>query len=182
MSLPMPMYRDLFLCEEVSNDSVKPIINAIFNINNDDELKSQDYKDWERKPIRLFINSPGGSVYDGLALFDAIKRSKTPVHTIAIGHAMSMGFWLFLAGHKRFVGEHSTLMYHDISLGCWDKIEGIKQEVAESERLRTMLTNIVVSETIIDEQTLNDYNNRKAEWYIAAEDAIRLKIANGYYK
>lgn len=182
MSLPMPMHRDLFLCEEVTNDSVKPIINAIFNINNDDDLKSQDYRDWERKPIRLFINSPGGTVYDGLALFDAIQRSKTPVHTIAIGHAMSMSFWLFLAGHKRFVGEHSTLMYHDISFGCYDKIEGVKQEVAECERLHKMLTSMIVAVTTIEEETLTDYDNRKAEWYISAEDAIRLKIADGYYK
>ena len=92
MSKPQEQYRKILLSDNISALSVKDIITKIMDINYDDDLKEADYKDWERKPIKLFINSFGGSVYDGLSLVDIIKQSKTPVHTISIGSSMSMGF------------------------------------------------------------------------------------------
>ena len=106
--------RDFLLSDRISQGAVKDIIKDIFEINFDDDEKEEIYKDWERKPIQLFINSYGGSVYDGLALIDVIKRSKTPVHTVCIGSCMSMALWVWLSGAKRFVGESTTLMFHDV--------------------------------------------------------------------
>ena len=115
--------RDLLLSDRISQGTVKDIIKDIFEINFDDDEKEEIYKDWERKPIQLFINSYGGSVYDGLALIDVIKRSKTPVHTVCIGSCMSMALWVWLSGAKRFVGESATLMFHDVILFAYDKTE-----------------------------------------------------------
>lgn len=75
----------------------------------DDSEKEKIYKDCERTPIKLFINSYGGSVYDGLALIDVIKNSR------------------------------ATLMFHDISTFAVDKTEGIKQELNEMLRLQQMV-------------------------------------------
>ena len=108
--------REIFISDRISQGTVKDIIKDIFDINADDDQKEKIYKDWERTPIKLFINSYGGSVYDGLALVDVIKRSRTPVHTICIGSCMSMALWIWLAGEKRLVGELSTLMFHDLSV------------------------------------------------------------------
>lgn len=182
MSIPKETYRNLLLSEDISASSVKNIIEQINLINNDDDGKEEDYKDWERKPIKLFINSFGGSCYDGLALIDIIKQSKTPVHTISVGSSMSMGFWIYLAGHKRYVGEHATLMFHDVSMWVADKTEGIKQELNEMLRMSKMFCNEIVSTSMVKQETLDDYINRKAEWYIPAEEAIKLKLADGYYK
>lgn len=85
MSKPEMYYRNIILSENITSESVKSVLETIMQINWDDEQKEADYKDWERKPIKLFINSFGGSVYDGLSLVDVIKQSKTPVHTISIG-------------------------------------------------------------------------------------------------
>lgn len=60
----------------ISQNAVKEIIQEIFEINYDDDKKEEIYKDWEREPIRLFINSYGGSLYDGLALVDTLKEAK----------------------------------------------------------------------------------------------------------
>ena len=87
------------------------IINDIFEINADDMEKGEVYKNWERTPIKLSINSYEGSVYDGLALVDVIKRSETPVHTVCVGSCMRMALWVWLAGAQRLVGELSTLMF-----------------------------------------------------------------------
>ena len=182
MAKPEVKYRKILLSENITSLSVKDVIKDIMDINYYDDLKEADYKDWEREPIKLFINSFGGSVYDGLGLIDIIKQSKTPVHTISIGSSMSMGLWIYLAGHKRFVGENATLMFHDISTVVWDKTEGIKQEVKEMERLQTMLSQHITSTSLVKQETLDDYITRKAEWYIPADEAIKLKLSDGYYK
>ena len=180
--IPTPKYRDYFLSDEITGATVKPLVDFIFDINFADDLAEKDYKDWERLPIKIFINSPGGNVYDGLALVDTIKRSKTPVHTIAIGHAMSMGLWIYSAGHKRFVGENATLMWHDITSWNSGKTAEIKQELNEVLRLQQMSMNAITHTSLITEDQLKDYINRKAEWYIPAEEAIKLHLADEYYK
>lgn len=182
MSKPQEQYRKILLSDKINSDTVKSIIETIMNINYDDDLKEADYKDWERKPIKLFINSFGGVVYDGLALVDVIKQSKTPVHTISIGSSMSMGLWIYLAGHKRYIGENATLMFHDVANWVWDKTETIKQELNESLRLQKIICNEITSTSSVKQSTLDDYITRKAEWYIPADEAIKLKLANGYYK
>lgn len=174
--------RNLLLSNRISQNSVKDVIESIFEINEDDQRKEELYRDWERTPILLFINSYGGSVYDGLALIDVIKHSKTPVHTICVGSCMSMAFWIWLAGAKRLIGERATLMFHDLSTFAIDKTEGIKQELNEMLRLQEMLIADITENSLVREETLRDYILRKAEWYIPAEEAILSKLANGYYK
>lgn len=174
--------RNLLLCDRISQNTVKNVIESIFEINEDDRQKEEIYKEWERKPIKLFINSYGGSVYDGLALIDVIKNSETPVHTICIGSCMSMAFWIWLAGEKRLVGERATLMFHDVASFVVDKTEGIKQELSEMLRLQRMMITEIVGSSAVEEEKLQDYITRKAEWYIPASKAIDFKLANSYYK
>ncbi len=174
--------RELLLSDRISQGSVKDVIKEIFEINADDTAKGEIYKNWERTPIKLFINSYGGSVYDGLALVDVIKRSETPVHTICVGSCMSMALWIWLAGAKRLVGELSTLMFHDLSAFVADSTEGIKQELNEMTRLQNLLVAEITEKSVVKEETLRDYITRKAEWYITPCEAINLKLATGYYK
>lgn len=182
MNRPETKYRKILLGDEITPFHIKDIVKEILEINYDDEQNEEIYKDYERKPIQLFISSPGGNVYDGLSLVDIIKQSKTPVHTISIGSSMSMGFWIYLAGHKRYVGEHTTLMFHDITGFSWDKSAGMKQELNEVLRLQKVLCNEITSTSLVKQETLDDYITRKAEWYIPADEAIKLKLADGYYK
>ena len=91
---PESKKRDLFISDRICQSSVIDAIKEICEINRDDDQKEELYRDFERKPIRLFINSYGGGVYSGLALIDVIKRSKTPVHTVCIGSCMSMALWV----------------------------------------------------------------------------------------
>jgi len=182
MEQPEHKERDLLISDNITQSTVGSIINKIFEINMDDDKKEEMYKDWERRPIRLFINTFGGGVYSGLALVDVIKQSKTPVHTICIGSCMSMGLWIWLAGSKRLVGENATLMFHDLSTFAADKTEGIIQELAEMKRLQKVLIETILDNSSIKRETLKDYVVRKAEWYIPAKDAIKLSLADDYYK
>lgn len=183
MAKPNPMERKLYLKENVDEESVMPLIESIHKINDDDAEKEKEYNGWEREPIQLYIYTYGGVCYAGFALIDAIRASKTPVHTIVLGTAMSMGIFIFNAGHKRLIGEHATLMYHDVSLHLDNEMtEGIKIELAEGLRLQKMGIQFLTEYSLVEESVINDYINRKADWFIPAEEAIRLKIADAYYK
>ena len=185
MAKPNPMERKLYLKEDVDEKSVMPLIEAIHRINDDDAEKEKEYNGWEREPIKLYIYTYGGVCYAGFALIDAIRASKTPVYTIVLGTAMSMGIFIFNAGHKRLIGEHATLMYHDVSISTGmngEMTEGLKIELDEALRLQKMGSDFLMEYSLVEESVLKDYINRKADWFIPAEEAIRLKIADAYYK
>jgi len=67
----------------------------------------------ERKPIKLYIDSPGGDIVETMTMYDAIKNSKTPVWGIVTGGAYSGGFFTLLACHKRIGYKHSSYLYHE---------------------------------------------------------------------
>lgn len=72
----------------------------------------------ERKPIKIFINSDGGSVDTVLHIIDMIHLSKTPIYTIGMGRVYSAGGLLLMAGHKRYVFPHTSCLIHDGSSGA----------------------------------------------------------------
>ena len=146
------------------------------------DTHSQQGVTYYRSPIKLYINSCGGYTYSGLALVDIIKRSKTPVHTIAIGACMSAAFWIWLAGNKRLVGENSTLLFHDISSNVGNcKNEDMIQDVNECKRLREMLINEILKKSTITREALDEVIKTRADWYISSSDAIDLGLSDQYY-
>ena len=174
--------RQLLLSGDINTEVVNKIIKDILDINYFDDVNEAGIRDYVRKPIVLYINSPGGNVSDGLALYDIIRTSVTPICTIAIGAAMSMGLWLFMAGDIRLIGENATLMYHEISTAIQDKTEGIALEVAESKRLQKIYDKTITSNSKITQSQLEDYKKRKAEWYISPKEAIKLGLADDYFR
>ena len=96
--------RIIFLGEPVTNDSANRIVAQLLFL----EAEDPD------KDIFLYINSPGGSVYDGLGIFDTMQHVKPDVHTVCVGLAASMGAFLLAAGAKgkRSSLKHSRIMIH----------------------------------------------------------------------
>lgn len=174
--------RYLFLSEEVTSSSVAPIIERIVEIDLEDTVQSELVKDYARTPILLFINSPGGTIYDGLALIDVIQSSTTPVWTICIGKGMSMGLNIFLAGKKRFIGKNATLMYHGASMGGQNDLHKMKLELKESERLQEILNKQILSKTKIKQKVLEHYIKLREDWYINPQQAIKLGFAEEYFE
>lgn len=168
--------RILMLGDKIKGDTVKPIIEAITQINYEDQLKESKLKDYKRDPIQLLINTPGGFVYDGWGLVGAIEMSNTPVHTIAMGWAMSMGFVALLAGHKRFAYRRSTIMYHEISSDTWGKLTELRESLEETARLMAMYDDYILSRTNITQDKLQEITKAKREWYITPDEALKLGI------
>lgn len=168
--------RIIVLQDEIDKKSTKPVIEQILKLNKEDEEKDKKEKDYKPDPIHLYVNTFGGSVYDGFSLISIIEKSNTPIHTIVSGYAMSMGFLVALSGHKRIATRLSTFMYHDVSGRINGSLEYAKQTTEEWERLRGISNRYIADRTSIIIQKLNDVADRKKEWYIAAEEALELGV------
>jgi len=98
-----------------------------------------------KRPINLYIQSPGGEVYSGLAIFDTMKMVAAPVYTYSIGFTGSMGTFLLNAGSKgnRFALPHSTIHMHPTGGGSRGYTEDVRIAVREQERLQTQIFHIM---------------------------------------
>lgn len=105
------------------------------------QLLFLEYKD-PRKPINLYINSPGGSVTAGLGIYDTMNLIQAPVHTLCIGQACSMGCFLLAAGEKgyRSATPNATVMAHQVLGGARGQATDILIQNEETQRLKKLLT------------------------------------------
>jgi len=145
--------RVVFLTGEVNEVSASIVIAQLLH------LESVD----PEKDIQFYINSPGGSVTDGLGIFDTMRYIKPAVSTICIGQCASMGAVLLAAGEKgkRFALPHSRVLIHQPSGGAQGQASDIKIQAEEILRMRKEL-NAILSECTgqpaarIDEDTERD--------------------------
>lgn len=157
-------------------------IRTILNINEADELCEKTQKNYVRQPIEIYISSYGGQVYPALGLISVIKDSKTPIHTICTGHAMSCGFMLLISGHKRFAYEYATAMYHQVSSFAFGELERIKDDLQEGQRLQTILETIVLEKTKISQKMLNDIRTQKVDKFFNVKECLALGIIDAVKK
>ncbi len=108
-------------------------------------LESED----PEREIHLYINSPGGSVTAGLAIYDTMQYIRPPVSTLCLGQAASMAAWLLAAGTagKRFALPHSRIMIHQPLGGVQGQATDIDIQAREILRMREQLNNILVKHT-----------------------------------
>lgn len=181
-SLPLPSKRDLFFCKDVTADSMAQLSERIMEVNNEDNYLEKIYAiheiEYKRKPIRIFIDSYGGYVYQCFGLLSIMEKSKTPIHTIATGAAMSCGFMILIHGHKRFAYELATPMYHQVSSVSWGKVKDIELDYIETKRLQDKIEELTIRKTKITKQQLQDNYDKKIDWYMTAEEAKNLGVVH----
>ncbi len=103
----------------------------------------------QKQPISLYINSPGGEVYAGLAIYDTMQMIQAPVSTVAIGVTASMGTALlsFGAKGKRYALPHATIHMHPTGGGARGYTEDVRIAVREQERLQAQLFHLIGKHT-----------------------------------
>ena len=129
--------RIVLLGGEVNDDSANLIVAQLLF------LQAQDAK----KPVSMYINSPGGSVTAGLAIYDTMQFISCPVHTYCIGQAASMGAVLLTAGEKghRFALPNARIMIHQPWGGAEGKASDIEITCQEILRLKQKLNEILAA-------------------------------------
>ncbi len=129
--------------------------------------------------IKLFISSPGGEVTAGLALYDVMRLAKSPVTTICVGIAASMGSILFLAGSKRLMTKHSQIMIHDpsVNMGGYNKALAVQETLEQIMKTREILGKIIAERT--GKQLKTVYSKTKGDAYFSSDEAIKFGLATG---
>ena len=107
-------------------------------------------------PIKLHINSYGGSVFAGLSSVDYIASSKAPIHSIVEGCAASAATIMSVVAEKRYMRKNAYMLIHQLSSGMWGKYEELKDDMENNERLMETIRDIYAHHTKIPKKKLNE--------------------------
>ena len=160
--------RIIFLGEEVTEGSANTIVAQLLHLANEDPDKD----------IQLYINSPGGSVYDGLAIYDTMQYIKPDVQTIGIGLQASMGAFLLSSGAKgkRFVLPNARVMIHQPSSGTQGMVTDQEISLRESVRMKELLAKVIAKNT---GQKLEKIKaDMERDHWMSADEAVKYGLAD----
>lgn len=163
--------RKLFLTKEVNASTTDTLLKDLMALN--DASPNEE--------ITLYINSPGGDVLSGLAVFDYMQHMSAPLRTVCSGTAASMGAILFLAGSTREMFPHSRIMIHDPSYATSD-IGGKKPHEIQKQVDKLMETREILAKIISDVtgKSLDEiYEVTKEDTFYNANEAIDFGLATG---
>ena len=131
--------RIIFLGEQVTSDTANRIVAQLLFLEAEDP----------EKDIYMYINSPGGSVYDGLGIFDTMQHVKPDIHTVCVGLAASMGAFLLAAGTKgkRSSLRHSRIMIHQPLGGFQGQASDFEIHAKEILHMKKVVNEILAKHT-----------------------------------
>ncbi len=161
--------RAIFLWEDVNDKTAKAVVQQIlyFDSLNDEE-------------ITFYINSPGGSISAGLAIYDAMQFAKSDIRTVCMGQAASMGAVLLCAGSagKRDVWENARVMIHQPLIGgqMYGPASDIEIQAEEMLRIRKILNSIISEHTGASISQIEDDTDR--DNFLAADEAVKYGLAD----
>lgn len=163
----MLAHREVELVGEVDADSVNALIRQLRYLQREDP----------KAPVTLYINSPGGSVDSGMALYDVMKAVSCPVRTVCMGLAASMAALLFVSGAERDMLPHSRLMIHDPLIiqtgGSALKLKAVSDDLMET---RQIIARIIADHS---GKSMEEVLAKTAsDSYFRAEEAMEFGLAD----
>ena len=129
-------------------------------------------------PITLYINSPGGEVQSGLALYDVMQAVSCPIRTVCLGMAASMGALLFIAGDEREILPHSRIMIHDplIGAGAGGSALSVKARADDLMRIRDITAGVIARHSGMSIERV--FELTASDTYFEAEEAVEAGLAD----
>lgn len=164
--------RILIFNDEVDENIVENYILRILKWNREDKNLPIE----NRIPIKIYINCPGGSTFDGLNFVDVIIQSKTPVIGIAFSLAASMGYHIFIACHERVAFKDSILLQHDGELVIQNSSSKAKDTVKFFNSMDRRLKDHVLNHTKMTEEYYDKIYDQ--EYWIFADEAKDLGMVD----
>ena len=163
--------RIVFLGETVTSESANRIVAQLLFLEADDP----------EKDIFLYINSPGGSVYDGLGIFDTMQHVKPDIHTVCVGLAASMGAFLLCAGAKgkRSSLLHSRIMIHQPLGGARGQASDIRIQADEILFIKDKLNKELSDRTGQPIERVREDTDR--DFYMSPSEAVEYGIIDSVF-
>lgn len=160
--------RIIFLNDEINDHTANLVIAQILFLANEDS----------KKDIQLYINSPGGSVSAGMAIYDTMQFVKPDVSTICVGTAASMGAILLLGGAKgkRYSLPHSRIMIHQPWGGAQGQASDIEIQAKEILKTKKLLNELIVKHTGQKLDKVEKETDR--DFYMSSDEAKKYGIVD----
>lgn len=160
--------RIIFLGTDVNEHSANVIVAQLLFLANEDP----------KKDISLYINSPGGSVYDALAIYDTMQFIGPDVATYGIGVQASAAAFLLSSGKKgkRSLLQHATVMIHQPSSGTRGKVTDQEIDLKESLRIKKLLESIMAKNT--GQKPSKIHEDMERDKWLTAEEALKYGIVD----
>lgn len=164
--------RIIFLGEEVNEHTANIVVAQLLHLAQVDP----------EADISLYINSPGGSVYDGLAIYDTMNFIKPDVATYGIGLQASMGAFLLSSGAKgkRFCLPHAKVMIHQPSSGTRGKVTDMEIDLKETLEVKEMLAKIMVKNT--GQKLAKIKADMERDYWMKPEEAVAYGLIDAVVK
>jgi ATP-dependent Clp protease protease subunit len=161
--------RIVFLGEEVNHQTANLIVAQLLHLAYEDP----------KKDIFLYINSPGGSVSDGMAIFDTMNHIKPDVQTLGIGMQASMGAFLLSSGAKgkRFMLPNARAMLHQPSGGTEGMITDMEISLRESLRIKDLMSEILAKNT--GQKVTKIKTDIERDFWMNAKQAVEYGLVDG---
>lgn len=158
--------RVIFLGDEVNEATANLVVAQLLHLAYEDP----------KKDIKLYINSPGGSVYDGMAIYDTIQFIAPDVQTIGIGLQASMGAFLLSSGTKgkRFALPNARMMIHQPSSGTQGKVTDQEITLRESIFIKKRLNEILAKNT--GQKLAKIEKDMDRDFWMSAEEAVEYGL------
>ena len=161
-------HRELELMTSVGAESCAVVIRGLLHLQRQDPTA----------PITLYINSPGGEVQSGLALYDVMQAVSCPIRTVCLGMAASMGALLFIAGDEREILSHSRVMIHDplIGAGAGGSALSVKARADDLMRIRDITAGVIARHSGMSIERV--FELTASDTYFEAEEAVEAGLAD----
>jgi ATP-dependent Clp protease protease subunit len=161
--------RILFLGTPINDQVANLMVAQLLFLNHEDS----------HKPIQMFINSPGGSINAGLAIYDTMHFIDAPISTVAVGLAASFGTILLCAGTPgmRYALPNATIHLHQPLGGAQGQASDMEIAVKEIVRMRELLNQILKRHTKMSEEQISQSTDR--DFYMTPERAMELGVIDG---
>ena len=163
--------RIFWLEGEVDGETLE-LVKTIMRINQEDEKYNIPVEN--RIPIKIFIDTIGGNVQVMWTLINAIRISKTPVHTIVYCMAMSAGSYILSAGNRRFAFPGATILVHSGGVGYQGTVEQVESAKRYYDKLDKSTNDFFINNTKINPKELK--RKGAVDWYMNAEEALSYGI------
>ena len=160
--------RIVFVGTQITDQTANLIVAQLLYLSNEDS----------EAPIQMYINSPGGVIYAGLAIYDTMQMISNPINTVAVGVTASFGTVLLTAGTtgQRFALPHSTVHLHQPLGGAQGQATDIEIQANEILRLRDKLNKILAHHTGQSVEKVKEDTER--DYWLTAEDAVKYGLVD----
>ena len=172
MELAQGLDRNIFIGDI---DNIADTVDAVNRFwNNYDNQRNIPID--EREPIKLYIDSYGGSLTEAFTICDSIKLSKTPIWTINIGTAYSGGFLIAICGDRRYAYPHASYLFHEGATGNSADANKFRNFADFYQIQLEQLKDIILKHTSITSEKYKE--KQRDDWWITADEAVDLEICD----